>query len=79
MPPTRSTLTDTAIAAAGGGTLLRLDADSSRPGRAHAVILAAGRIVQVALDQALGTAVVGTCTPLRPTAPPSRRSALAHH
>jgi hypothetical protein len=75
---TRSTLTDTAIAAAGGGVVLRLDADSSRPGRVHALVLAAGRIVQVALDQALGTAAVGPPTPLKATAPPSRRSVLAH-
>jgi hypothetical protein len=75
---TRSTLTDTAIAAAGGGTVLRMDADSSRPGCAHAIVLVAGRIVHVALDQVLGTAVVGTPARLRPTAPPSRRSVLAH-
>jgi hypothetical protein len=79
MPPAPSVLTATAIAAAGGGSVLRLDADSPRPGRADASVLVGGRVVQVALDQTLGTAVVGAPTPIRPTAAPSRRSVLAHH
>jgi hypothetical protein len=75
--PTRSTLGDTAIAAAGGGTLLTLDADGPRPGRAHATVLVAGRLVQVALDRALGTAIVGQPALLTPSVPPSRRFVLA--
>jgi hypothetical protein len=72
-----SMLEDTAIAAAGGGTVLHLHADSARPGRADAIVLTGGRIVHVALDRALGSAVVGPPQPVRPTAPPSRRCALA--
>jgi hypothetical protein len=77
MPTAPSVLESTAIAAAGGGTLLHLHADSARPGRADATVLAGGRIVHVALDQTLGTAVVGAPAPVRPTVRPSRRSALA--
>ncbi len=68
-------LIDTALAAADGGTVLDLQTDAARPGSAHAIVLKGGRLLQVALDSRLGTAIV--TTPSR-TAPPSRRYALAH-
>lgn len=80
MLATASVLEATAITAAGGGTVLRLDADSPRPGHVHVTVLVAGRVVQVSLDERLGSAVVGPPARLSPSAAPrSRRCALAHH
>lgn len=76
--PFPTVLAETALAAAGGGTLLTLDTDSARPGRADAMVLQGDTILHVALDQRLGSAVVAPADRVSPRERPSRRCALAH-
>ena len=77
--PFDTEMADTALQAAGGGTVLTLDSDSSRPGFALATVLCPDGIVQVTLDARLGTAVVTAPQPIRPTAAPSRHFVPALH
>jgi hypothetical protein len=72
-------MADTALQAAGGGTVLTLDSDSARPGHAIATVLRHDGVVHVILDAQLGTAVVTAPRAIRPTAAPSRRSVPALH
>ena len=74
MPTAPSRLEDTALAAPGGGTVLNVQTDAARPAPPQAVVLKDGLLLHVTLDGLLKTAVVATQAP---TAPPSRRSALA--
>lgn len=79
--PTTADLVETAIAAAGGGTVVRLDTDPNRPDISYATVRARRGLVHVALDAQLGTAVIAppVARPLtRRRARPSRRSVPAH-
>lgn len=70
-------LAATALEAAGGGTLLTIDAERSRPGCAEATVLRGETLLRVTLDADLGTAVVAPAllavSPRADPAPPSRR------
>ncbi len=60
-PTFLSTLGETALAAAGGGTLVMLESDPTTA-RAGAVVLSGGELLRVELDAVLGTASVQTAT-----------------